>query len=100
MYQKPGGRTDFTPSENRAIDQLVSLLEENDTTDLIDCIDIPQVLSLSHKAVVGTTKDTSSGSKLKKKSSLFPPPSSNPNIATFLRLVNGEIDKLHVNPPG
>lgn len=26
MYYKPGGRMDLTPSENRAIDQLVSLL--------------------------------------------------------------------------
>lgn len=99
MYQKPGGRTDLIPSENRAIDQLVSLLEESDTADLIDRIALPQVLSLSQEAIAGTTKDTPSGSKLKKKSSLFPPPSSNPNIAAFLWLVDGDIDKLHVNHP-
>lgn len=46
MYQKPQGATNLTPKENQGIDQLVSHLEESDTTDLMDHIDLPTVLSL------------------------------------------------------
>lgn len=41
--------SDRTPQENQAIDQLISLLEENDLADHIDRIDLPQILELVEK---------------------------------------------------
>lgn len=67
MYQKPQGSIDLTPKENQAIDQLMSLLEESDTTDLIDHIDLPTILSLPMENTGGLAQDSIKGSKLKKK---------------------------------
>lgn len=80
MYQKPGGQIDLTPRENQALDQLIYLLEESDTADLIDRIDLPKVISLSEEANAGSVQDPTIVSKLKKKSDKFAAPSSNPNI--------------------
>lgn len=80
MYQKPQEPINLTPKENQAIDQLVSLLEESDMTDLIDRIDLPTVLSLPKDNIGGSTQASSKGSKLKKKLIQFPPPNSNPNL--------------------
>lgn len=44
LYQKQQANTDSTSQVNQALDQLISLLEENDTADLIDRIDLSQVL--------------------------------------------------------
>lgn len=73
MYQKPQGSTDLTPKVNQAIDHLVSLLEESDMTDLIDRIDLPTALSLPMD-IGRLTKDSSKGSKLKKKIDTVPIP--------------------------
>lgn len=48
-YQKPGEQADLTPRENRALDQLVSLLE-SDPMDLINRIDLPRVLTRRRKS--------------------------------------------------
>lgn len=77
----------------------MSLLEESDTTDLIDRIDLPSVLSLPLDSREGPARESVQGSKLKKKSVQFPPPSSNPNISTFLKLVHKEIERLHIRTP-
>lgn len=36
FYHRQQGNIDCTPQENQAVDQLISLLEESDTADLID----------------------------------------------------------------
>lgn len=74
MYQKPQGSVELTPQENKATDQLVSLLEESDTTDLIDRIDLLTMLSLPLDTKERPAQEHKQGSKLKKKSVQFPPP--------------------------
>lgn len=44
LYQRQHPSTDKTPQENKALNQLISLVEESDTTNLIDCIDLSQIL--------------------------------------------------------
>lgn len=41
LYHKQSANPDRTTQENQALDQLISLLEESDTADLIDSIDLP-----------------------------------------------------------
>lgn len=46
LYQRQNPSTDKTLQENKALNQLISLLDESDTTDLIDRIDLSQILEL------------------------------------------------------
>lgn len=41
LYHRQQGNIDHTPQEKKALDQLISLLEENNTADLIDSVDLP-----------------------------------------------------------
>lgn len=93
LYQKQDAKTTFTPKENRALDQLVALLEESDTSDLIDQIDLPRILQQIDDSDVYPHPGAS---KLKKKSDLCPPPSTCPNASIFLKLVNNDLDKLRI----
>lgn len=78
-----------TLSERRALDNLNALLEENEPKDLIDTIDLEALL-------MGAT--TAEKSYLKKTSSLYPAPSSNQGVSTFLKMTCQEIKKLKPTP--
>lgn len=77
--------------EQKAIDQLISLLEESDQTYLIDCVNVEQLLQ---KCGQPMDPPPPLGSVPKIKSDRFPPPSTNPNVVTFLRFLAKDIDKL------
>lgn len=99
MYDRNFNATSqLSREEDKTLEQLVSLLEENDKLDLIDCIDIDKLLA--DVDVVSNEKTIKPKSTLKKKSDQFPAPSSNPNAATFLKLVSRDLNKipLKANP--
>lgn len=79
--------------KQRAIDQLMSLLEESDQTDFIGCIDVEKILQICCQT---PDKPSSTVFLLKKKSDWFPPPSSKPNVVAFLKLVSRDIEKLPI----
>lgn len=87
IYHKSTTTIDQTPQEIQALDQLISLLEEKDPADLIDWVelqgDLETVDKQSEPRKIG--KFT-----LKKKSDLCPAPSTHPNAAAFLNLINRE----------
>lgn len=84
LYHKQQGNADRTPQENQALDHLITLLEESDTADLIDSVDLSQILQ-SIEEHDSYTKANPSKSILKKKSDFCPPPSTSPNAAAFLK---------------
>lgn len=92
-------RIDYTPQENQALDQLITLLEVSDTTDLIDSIDLPWILQ-SIEELDSINPITPTSSKLKKKSDFCPPPSTCPNAAAFLKLINNDLEKLKIQTKG
>lgn len=77
----------------QALKDLNTLLEESDTRDLIDTIDLESLLNLP---ITSTSSDQTS-SVLKKKSDLYPPPSANQGIATFLKLTTQEVKDMNAN---
>lgn len=85
--------TDRTSQEGQALDQLISLLEENDQADLIDRIDLPKTLEMVEKQ---SENPKTKNSTLRKKSAFCPARSTNSNAAAFLNLVNRELDKLKI----
>lgn len=93
LYQKQDTRINYTPQENQALGQLIALLEESNTADLIDQIDLPRILQSIEELDVDDRIHPMM-SKLKKKSDFCPPPSTCPNEAAFLKLVNNDLDKL------
>lgn len=85
MYNKEtNDPTQLSRDENKAVVELIFLLEESDQTDLIDCIDIEQLLQKcgGQASVAEPFKYT-----LEKKSDRFPPPSPNLNAVAFLKLL-------------
>lgn len=69
LYQKENTRTNYTPLENQALDQLITLLKESNTSDLIDSIDLPRILqSIEEPDLVNPITPTMS--KLKKKNQI------------------------------
>lgn len=61
LFQKQGIPPDCTLQESRALDNLVSLLQESDPTDLIDRVDLQQILDLVEKqgeTITSTLKKT------------------------------------------
>lgn len=99
LYHKQSANPDRTTQENQALDQLISLLEESDTADLIDSIDLPWILQ-SIEEQDSYSKTNPSKSLLKKKSDICPPPSTSPNAAAFLKLVNKDLEKLKIKTKG
>lgn len=95
MYSKNiDTATQLSRDENRAIDQLVSLLEENDQTDLIDCVDIDKLLTnVDSDSEAQSLKPKST---LKNKSDQFPPLSTNQNMMAFLKLVSWDLKQISI----
>lgn len=62
----------------------------------IDCIDLPRILK-SVEEYDQSTKINLTKSLLKKKSDFCPAPSTNPNAAAFLKLVNMDLQKLKIH---
>lgn len=77
-----------TFSERQGLDNLNSLLEESEPKDLIDMIGLES-----------PRKTTAKKSSLKKTSSLYPAPSSNHSVATFLKMTCQEIKSLKSTSP-
>lgn len=94
LYHKTNTNPAQSLQEDRALDQLISLLEESDTTDLIDRVNVSQLLNRVDEP--SSEDNFLAKSKLKKKSDLCPAPSTNPNAAAFLRLINKDLEKLKI----
>lgn len=99
FYQKQRVHTDPSPNEAKALDQLISLLEESDQSDLIDRVDLNKLLAPTDK-YTSSEKDASVGSQLIKKSDKFPAPSLNANVAAFLKLINKDLGSVWHDPHG
>lgn len=82
MYNKDiNTLTQLSRKKDQIISQLVSLLEENDQSDLIGSVNIEQMLL--DVSTVSTKHTSKPKSTLKTKSDQLPAPSSNLNIAAF-----------------
>lgn len=86
---------DRSLSERQALANLNVLLEESDTRDLIDITDLESLLNqVDNPATSSSLPSTST--TLKKKSDMYPPPSTNHEIATFLKLTYRDSKSLDV----
>lgn len=81
-----------TKRSDEALDDLLTLLEEQDPSELIDTIDIESLLEEYIKKEVPLRSDKQA--KFKKKLDKFPPFTSNPNLAAFVASTTSEIKKL------
>lgn len=79
-----------TLSERRALENLNSLFEESEPKDLINTIDLESPL----KGASASSEAAPQKSSLKKTSSLYPAPSSNQGVSTFLKMTCQEIRNL------
>lgn len=79
-------------SERQALNNLNSLLEESDQRDLIDTIDLESLLK---EIKDPPTNISAKKSSLKKASSMYPAPSSNHGVATFLKMTSQETKSLN-----
>lgn len=79
-----------TLSERRALENLNSLLKESEPKDLIDKIDLELLLKGENTSGGAASKKSS----LKKTSSIYPAPSSNQGVSTFLKMTCQEIRNL------
>lgn len=95
--EKLGSEGCRTFSERQALENLNSLLEESDSRDLLDTLDLESLLKQADDPPTETITTTIKSS-LKKKSSLYPAPSSNHGIDTFLKLACQEIKALKSTP--
>lgn len=68
-------------------------MEENDPADLIDWVYLQKILEAVDKQ---GDPPRIGKSTLKKKSDLYPAPSTHPNAAAFLKLVNRDLEKLRI----
>lgn len=98
MYDKDklGSEGCCTFSERQALANLNALLEESDPRDLVDMINLKSML----KQVDDPPKNTTTACNnplLKNKSAMYPAPSSNYGIATFLKLTCQEIKALDIS---
>lgn len=78
--------------ERQAFDNLDSLLEESEPKDLIDMIDLETLLEDIQSPPTNTPPLKSA---LKRASSLYPAPSTNHGVKTFLKMVSSEIQSLN-----
>lgn len=75
----------------QAIDHLIAFLEENNSLDLIDQIDLDQLLQIFDQSDDLTHKSLASG-KNKKKSNKFPASSLNHNVLAFVKPTCNDIE--------
>lgn len=92
IYSKETILQSQIPHTDEALDDLFSLLEESDPTDLIDKVDIEALLQ---QHVDTKTEPPVNMTTFKKKSDRFPPLSDNPNLAAFVNFVTADIKKIH-----
>lgn len=82
-------KPDFEPYELEALDTLIELLEENDTPELIERIDLEHLLGRFDQSEPPAPTPCT----LKKKSDKFPTLSTNSNVLAFVKLTTSEICK-------
>lgn len=94
MYSKNRVKSETPDAQHeKDLDVLLSLLEEQDSPNLIDSINLDSLLQ--EQLTVETPPPRAK--KLKNKSDKFPPLSSNPNLMSFVSLVTSEIKKLKIH---
>lgn len=88
MYNKDTISTEEKVKNEKALDELIDLLDEQEGFDLINRLDVDTLLNVNT-----TMKEVKLGlkSKLKKKSDKFPSPNSNINLGVFLAMTTQEI---------
>lgn len=77
---------------DKALDTLVSLLEDSDPTDLINSVDIADLLQ--QQATPNKIELPVGPPTFKKKSDKFPHLSENINLSAFVNLVNADLKKI------
>lgn len=96
LYAKRTQSDQLTARGKKALDDLISLLEDQENKDLIDQVDIGALLNEQTKTDMNITRGSSA---LKKKSNKFPSPSLNPNLGAFLAMTTQEIRRLKLKVP-
>lgn len=91
LYAKPKQANELSKKENQAIDDLVSLLEDQEQKDLIDNINIESLLAMHTTPITGGIQGKS---LLKKKSNKFPSLNLNSNLKAFISMTTREIENL------
>lgn len=86
-------KEDNTVQHDKYLDDLLSLLDEQDPLDLIDTLDLDALLQ-EHATVEGPLPQPVI---LKNKSDKFPPLNTNHNLATFVASVTAEIKKIKIH---
>lgn len=94
LHTKPLSNSDLSKQESKALDDLVSKLEDQEHKDLIDNIDLESFLAAHTTPTIG---DISGKSILKKKSNQFPSLSLNSNLQAFIAMTTKEIQSLNIN---
>lgn len=94
VYSKDIMFTDEKTKSDKALDDLISLLDEQDDIDLIDRVHVD---SLFNAHITIHTDNQATNSKLKKKSDKFPSPNLNTNLGVFLAMTTKEIKKININ---
>lgn len=98
MQKQDAGGSTHTKTDLEAIDNLTALLEEDEPEDLIDSLDLEAILAEVDGLISAPPPPKSNTVALKKKSSLYPAPSSNPSTAAFLKLISRDIQNLKYSP--
>lgn len=81
--------------KSKALDDLISLLEDQENNNLLDRIDIKSLLA---EQITPTTSGILGTLNLKKKSNKFPSPNLNSNLKAFLAMTTREIQNLKQSP--
>lgn len=95
LFAKPLHGDEPSAQEKKALDDLISLLEDQENNDLLDRIDIEPLLA---EQITPTTSGILDKSNLKNKSKRFPSPNLNSNLKDFLAMITMEIQNCKQSP--